>query len=60
MKFSNEILMAYADGELDAALRAQIETEMKRDPELARAVGIQIPQRAKSCRRSSMPPMTAR
>jgi anti-sigma factor RsiW len=60
MKFSNEILMAYADGELDAALRAQIETEMKRDPELARAAGFGCRQRAKSCRRSSMPPMTAR
>lgn len=45
MKFSNEILMAYADGELDAALRVQIETEMARDPELAHAVGIQIQQR---------------
>lgn len=45
MKFSNEILMAYADGELDAALRAQIEMEMERDPALADAVRIQIRQR---------------
>ncbi len=38
MKFTDETLMAYADGELDAALRVAIEAEMARDPELARAV----------------------
>jgi hypothetical protein len=38
MKFTDETLMAYADGELDAALRAEIEAEMARDPEVARVV----------------------
>lgn len=38
MKFSDETLMAYADGELDAALRVEIEAEMARDLEIARAV----------------------
>lgn len=35
MKFSEEILMAYADGELDAATRAEIEAAAASDPELA-------------------------
>lgn len=38
MKFSNETLMAYADGELDLVLRAEIEAAMASDPEVARAV----------------------
>ena len=38
MKFSEEILMAYADGELDAATRAAIEAAMASDPELAASV----------------------
>lgn len=38
MKFTNETLMAYADGELDAALRIEIEAEMAKDPQVARAV----------------------
>jgi hypothetical protein len=38
MKFSDEMLMAYADGELDLVARAEIEAAMARDPEVARAV----------------------
>jgi len=38
MKFSDEMLMAYADGELDLVTRAEIESAMAADPELARAV----------------------
>jgi len=38
MKFTDETLMAYADGELDAALRIDIEAEMAKDPEVARVV----------------------
>jgi hypothetical protein len=38
MKFSDEMLMAYADDELDAGTRAEIEASMARDPEVARAV----------------------
>ncbi|UGQ46393.1 anti-sigma factor family protein [Massilia endophytica] len=38
MKFSDEELMAYADGELDAAQRAQIERAMQEDPAVAAAV----------------------
>ena len=32
MKFSQEMLMAYADGELDAQTRQAIEAEMAADP----------------------------
>lgn len=35
MKFSNETLMAYADGELDAETRAQVEAAMTADPDTA-------------------------
>ena len=35
MKFDDETLMAYADGELDAAQRAQIEAAIAQDPGLA-------------------------
>jgi hypothetical protein len=38
VRFSEETLMAYADGELDRDTRAEIEEAMARDPELARAV----------------------
>lgn len=38
MKFSDEMLMAYADGELDLVSRAEIEAAMAADPEVARAV----------------------
>jgi hypothetical protein len=38
MRFSDEMLMAYADGELDLVARAEIEAAMARDPEVARAV----------------------
>jgi len=38
MKVPDEMLMAYADGELDAAERAQVEAAMAADPQLARRV----------------------
>lgn len=38
MTFSQETLMAYADGELDAATRREIEAEMARDPQFAAQV----------------------
>lgn len=38
MKFSDEMLMAYADGELDLVSRAEIEAAMAIDPEVRRAV----------------------
>ncbi len=38
MKFSDEMLMAYADGELDLVSRAEIESAMATDPEIRRAV----------------------
>ena len=38
MKFSDEMLMAYADGELDLVSRAEIEAAMARDPKVAEAV----------------------
>ncbi len=38
MKFSDEMLMAYADGELDLVARAEIEAAMAANPEVARAV----------------------
>lgn len=38
MSYDDETLMAYADGELDEARRAQIAAAMDRDPELARRV----------------------
>jgi negative regulator of sigma E activity len=37
-RFSEETLMAYADGELDLVVRAEIEAAMAHDPEVARAV----------------------
>jgi hypothetical protein len=38
MRFSDEMLMAYADGELDLVASAEIEAAMARDPAVARAV----------------------
>jgi hypothetical protein len=38
MTFSDETVMAYADGELDAATRAAIEAAAASDPELARRI----------------------
>jgi len=38
MSFSDEILMAYADGELEPALRAEVEQAMRADPALAAKV----------------------
>src|SRR5258708_31173958 len=38
MMISDETLMAYADGELDAAARASIEAAMQEDPEIAKRV----------------------
>jgi hypothetical protein len=38
MSFSDEVLMAYADGELDPALRAEVEAAMRADPAVASAV----------------------
>jgi hypothetical protein len=38
MKFSNEMLMAYADGELDLVSHAEIEAAMAVDPEIARVI----------------------
>jgi hypothetical protein len=37
-RFSDELLMAYADGELDLVARAEIEAAIARDPDVARAV----------------------
>jgi hypothetical protein len=38
MTFSDDILMAYADGELDLRTRAQVEDAMAADPQVARRV----------------------
>lgn len=38
MRFSDETLMAYADGELEPAARAEFEAAIASDPELARAI----------------------
>jgi hypothetical protein len=38
MTISDETLMAYADGELDAAARASVEAAMQEDPEIGRRV----------------------
>lgn len=46
MKFSQEMLMAYADGELDAETRRAIEAEMALDPQVAQEVERQRALRA--------------
>lgn len=46
MKFSQEMLMAYADGELDAQTRQTIEAEMAVDPQVAQEVERQRAMRA--------------
>jgi anti-sigma factor RsiW len=38
MTISEETLMAYADGELDAAARASVEAAMQEDPEIRERV----------------------
>ncbi|MFL6606360.1 MAG: anti-sigma factor family protein [Steroidobacteraceae bacterium] len=38
MTFSDDVLMAYADGELDLRTRAQVEDAMATDPQIARRV----------------------
>lgn len=38
MTFSDDVLMAYADGELDLRTRAQVEDAMAADPQIARRV----------------------
>ncbi len=38
MKFSDEVLMAYADGELDPVQRAEVESAMASDPDVRRAI----------------------
>jgi hypothetical protein len=47
MSFSDETLMAYADGELDAATRAQIEAALAGDAELAQRIARQRQLRAR-------------
>ena len=47
MKYDDETLMAYADGELDAKLRAEISTAIDSDPALARRVEQQRALRAR-------------
>ena len=47
MKYDDETLMAYADGELDAKLRAEISTAIDNDPALARRVEQQRAMRAR-------------
>ncbi len=38
MRFSDEMLMAYADGELDLVARAEIEAAMAQDPKIAETI----------------------
>ena len=47
MKFSDETVMAYADGELDAATRAALEAAMATDQDLAQRVARQRALRAR-------------
>ena len=45
MRFSEETLMAYADGELDAEMRSAVEAQMADNADLADAVALQIENR---------------
>jgi len=47
MTFSEETLSAYADGELDAATRAAVETAMASDPQLAQRIAAHRALRAR-------------
>src|SRR5512135_2932910 len=47
MQISEETLMAYADGELDAAAAAQVEAAIRGDPELAARLARQRTLRAR-------------
>jgi len=47
MTFSEETLMAYADGELDVTTRAAIEARMRVDPQIAQEVARHLALRAK-------------
>jgi hypothetical protein len=47
VKYEDEILMAYVDGELDAKLRAEIAAAVEKDPALARRVEQQRSLRAR-------------
>jgi hypothetical protein len=47
MSYDDDILMAYADGELDAARRAQLEADMAGDPDLAARVQQHVALRAR-------------
>jgi len=38
MTFSDETIMAYVDGELDAPARAAVDASLATDPELARRI----------------------
>ena len=45
MRFSEETLMAYADGELNADTRAAVDMAMQSDTDLADAIALQIENR---------------
>jgi hypothetical protein len=57
MTFSDETLMAYADGELEAATRAAVEAAMAADPEVARRIAQHQALRARL--RSAFDPLLA-
>jgi hypothetical protein len=57
MKFSDETLMAYADGELDGPTRAAVEAARAADPELARRIAQH--QALRSRLRSAFDPVLA-
>jgi hypothetical protein len=42
MNFSDEVLMAYADGELDEAARQQVQDAINQDPDIARRVATHL------------------
>ena len=45
-KFTDEVLMAYADGELDAKTRREVEDAIERDTALAERVDLFMKTRA--------------